>query len=72
MSRYYISDYVYGFDNPLSEYFMQKKGTTIVGTMSEPKVYGSASNLYEALLKEGLLDKIPTEHRNAILGDLPF
>jgi hypothetical protein len=72
MSRYQIpgTRFVYGFDRPLSEYFLDEGSKGIVGTLG--RLYGDATNLYTELKRRELWDKIPESHRNAIAGDEPF
>ncbi len=72
MSRYHIGKYAYGFDRPLSEYFLSKGDKTLVGILSQPKVYGGHVELMTALQKEGVWEQIPEQHRDAIAMDLPF
>lgn len=82
MSQHYVNgDYegksvifVYGFDNPLTEYFLSAETKDdrwdLVGTLAG--VYGSHWNLYEALVGNGVWEKIPADHQFAIMGDLAF
>ncbi|NDD56036.1 hypothetical protein EBZ39_19590 [bacterium] len=71
MSRYNCDGYAYGYDQPLCEYFLQRTGKTtkeIVGSLgSKP---GTAGNFLEAVKKLGI--KIPEEHMQAAMMDLPF
>ena len=72
MSRYQIGNYSYGYDAPLSEYFLQKttgsRTKEIVGCLS-PKP-GTASNFIEAVKSLGI--PVPEDHLNKALCDLPF
>jgi len=72
MSRYQIpgTKIAYGFDRPLSEYFLNEGSKGVVGTLG--KLYGDAMNLYTELKRRNLWGKIPQEHRDAIAGDNPF
>lgn len=72
MSRYNVGKYAYGFDRPLSEYFLSKDDTTLVGLLSYPHVYGGHTQLMTAMQKEGVWDQIPEHHKSAIALDLPF
>ena len=77
MSRYAVTDsrgrkFVYGFDRPLSYYFLSYEGRLhvihLVGLLSP--VYGSAANLLEWIDRYRL--PIPEEHRLLAESDLPF
>ena len=75
MSRYTVMDdqgvpVDYGFDPPLSEYFMQHGTQWVVGPLAD--THGSNNALGEALTRAGVWKKIPKEHRSAISDDLPF
>lgn len=70
MSRYIHKEYVYGFDRPLAQYFLDKKDKALVGPLSP--VYGSNGAMVKEMDKEKIFSEIPEEHRNAILGDLEF
>ena len=78
MSRYKSGDYEYGYDRPLQEYFLQKVESNpeedfpeiveLVGSLSS--VRGTAMNLLKFIEQHQI--KIPQEHRDLILMDLPF
>jgi len=82
MSRYNAMNnkgekFEYGYDRPLSEYFIQKVIPTddgfpecveLVGSLSN--TYGSAVNLLIAIQENGI--SIPDPHRLAIELDMPF
>lgn len=89
---------VYGFDRPLSEYFMSIEGPSqnmrefisehgldywyelsgthigahLVGTLSYPEVYGSASNWLSSADKFGVKQCIPEHHLQTVEMDLPI
>ena len=77
MSRHVIESpagkWVYGFDEPLGEYFLQEQVNDeigfkeIVGSLGDQ--YGSAAALLEAVDELGL--ELPMEHRALIEMDLP-
>ena len=69
------SRYQYGYDRVLQYYFLSvidAEGDVehIVGLLSCPEVYGSASNLLEQMEKFQI--PMPKEHFNALICDLPF
>lgn len=72
MSRYQIGNYSYGYDNPLREYFLQKKTGSrikeIVGCLAERA--GTASNFVESVKELGI--PVPEEHLQKAMCDLPF
>lgn len=77
MSRYDSGEYVYGYDRPLQEYFLQKVVPSedgfpeiieIVGSLSD--TYGSARNLLDALAKNNV--QIPEVHELKLIADLPI
>jgi hypothetical protein len=69
MSRYINGQYVYGFDNPLSQYFLSKGNKHLCGPLS--KTHGDNYTLIELMKRENLWDKINEEHKQLITGDLP-
>jgi hypothetical protein len=69
MPRYNVGTYIYGFDRPLAQYFLDKGGKYLVGPLSA--LYGDASTLIGVMQKEKFWDKIPKEHQQAIIGDEP-
>lgn len=71
MSRYELPGrVVYGFDEQLSQYFLDRGRRHVLGPLS--KTYGTCYELMETLKVLGLWDKIPHAHQNAIAGDVPF
>jgi hypothetical protein len=87
MSRHDITDndgqaYVYGFDRPTSQYFLD-----IISDHPDASIYlptvgfdspitkwqrGTHVHLLEAMMHYGIWTRIPEDHRNAILFDLPI
>jgi hypothetical protein len=94
MSRYQVVGsykgkdffFTYGFDRPLSEYFLDKvevgkdhlwhkNGVDLVGPFgfrNKGCLYGSANNLRQMMIIMGIWNKIPLRHQQAIVLDLPF
>lgn len=72
MSRYNIPSIpaVYGFDEPLSQYFLSVGNQQLVGPLS--KKYGDNYTMIETLKKAGLWDRLPENHQKAIQDDFPF
>jgi len=62
--------FAYGFDNPLSQFFLTLNGKHLVGPLS--KQYGDNYSMIDALKRNQLWDSIPAEHRQAIESDLAF
>jgi hypothetical protein len=66
--------YVYGFDYPLSEYFMYVETAEdvipLVGMLASNG--GTRGDMLEALAEHGITDLLPNEHINALALDLPF
>lgn len=64
--------FVYGFDRPLQEYFLQKQGeddwVELVGTLST--IPGTNGNLLEVADRLEVI--IPEEHRDRIAFDFPI
>lgn len=71
MSQYKAGNYFYGYDAPMSEYFLMKEINgdmeMIVGTGSTLK--GNKNNLLSELTK--LKIEIPKAHKTKIAMDLP-
>ena len=71
MSQYKSGNYVYGYDAPMSEYFLMEEINNdmeiLVGTGSSLK--GNKTNLLSQLNK--LKIKIPKAHKTKISMDLP-
>lgn len=71
MSQYKSGNYVYGYDAPMSEYFLMEEINSdmeiLVGTGSSLK--GNKTNLLSQLNK--LKIKIPKAHKIKISMDLP-
>lgn len=74
MSRYTVNSkgkkIVYGFDNPLSQFFLDIDGKHICGPLSP--VYGSNYEMLAALRRNGIEKMIPQIHIDAITDDLTF
>ncbi|NDB03896.1 MAG: hypothetical protein EBY38_09585 [Flavobacteriaceae bacterium] len=64
--------FVYGYDRPLQEYFLQKQEdfdfVELVGTLSS--VRGTNGNLLEVAEQHGVI--IPDDHRDKIVFDFPI
>lgn len=73
MSRYNLTNgsdkFVYGFDGPLSQYFLTKNEKNLVGPLAR---YGDNTTMITELRNVGILDKIPEPHRKAIVCDIGF
>ena len=75
MSRYTIEDskgarIVYGFDRPISQYFVQKERKHLLGPMSAN--YGNCVEMEKTLRDVQVWDKIPEQHQEAIVSDNGF
>jgi hypothetical protein len=70
-----IAEYEYGYDHQLQEYFLTKYDgedgpIAIIGPLAG--VYGDKVALIEAMISENIFHRIPDDHTNRIILDLPL
>ena len=76
MSRYNARNeqgesFVYGFDRPLSEYFIQKRcGDELIDLVGYPVNRGTKNAFILCIEKHGII--LPDHHEQAVCMDLPF